>query len=67
VLKLVKQAFDANSPEAALKDFEKIRMEEANRDALCQTFADMRAFGAVVSTDGPLKVRLLRIDGRRIG
>jgi CRISPR-associated protein Cas7/Csd2 subtype I-C len=30
-------------------------MEEANRDALCETFADVRAFGAVVSTDGPLK------------
>ena len=32
-----------------------MKIEEANRDALCQTFGDVRAFGAVVSTAGPLK------------
>jgi len=54
VLKLAKQAFESNAPESALADFSKLNMERANRDALCQTFADVRTFGAVVSTEGPL-------------
>ena len=54
VLKLIKQAFESNSPDAAVAAFSKIEMERANRDALCQTYADVRAFGAVVSTEGPL-------------
>ena len=54
VLKLVRQAFEANSPEAAVAIFSKMDMERANRDALCQTYADVRSFGAVVSTEGPL-------------
>jgi CRISPR-associated protein Csd2 len=49
-------ALEKTSPDSLLESrFAKIKMEEANRDALCATFADVRAFGAVVSTDGPLK------------
>lgn len=55
VLKLAKEAFESNAPESLLAGFAKLEMEKANRDALCQTFADVRAFGAVVSTDGPLE------------
>ena len=52
----VQAALEKVSPDSLLKSrFSKIKMEEANRDALCSTFADVRAFGAVVSTDGPLK------------
>lgn len=52
----VQAALEKVSPDALLQSrFSKMKMEEANRDALCQTFADVRAFGAVVSTDGPLK------------
>ena len=56
-VKLAVQAALAKvSPDSLLRSrFSKIKMEEANRDALCETFADVRAFGAVVSTDGPLK------------
>lgn len=54
-LKMVKEAFEASAPESLLADFAKNKMEEANRNALCQTFADVRAFGAVVSTEGPLE------------
>lgn len=52
----IQAALDQIAPDSVLKSrFSKMKMEEANRDALCQTFADVRAFGAVVSTDGPLK------------
>jgi CRISPR-associated protein Csd2 len=54
-LKLVKDAFEGNAPESLLADFAKNNMEKANRDALCKTYADVRSFGAVVSTDGPLE------------
>lgn len=53
---LLQAALQKLSPAAVLENrFSKIKMEEANRDALCQTYADVRAFGAVVSTEGPLK------------
>ena len=51
----VQAALKANAPDSLLDArFSKMAMEKANRDALCQTFIDVRSFGAVVSTDGPL-------------
>ena len=56
VKQAVADAIERASPGEILKlRFSKIAIEEANRDALCDTFADVRAFGAVVSTDGPLR------------
>ncbi|MBU6409200.1 MAG: type I CRISPR-associated protein Cas7 [Verrucomicrobia bacterium] len=55
VTKALKEAFTAVSPSAAVaKRFAERNLEKANRDALCFTFFDVRAFGAVVSTEGPL-------------
>ena len=52
----VQAALGMVSPDSVLKSrFSKIKMEQANQRAVCETFADVRAFGAVVSTDGPLK------------
>lgn len=56
VKEALKRALEQASPAGILeKRFSKIEMERANRDALCETFVDVRTFGAVVSTDGPLK------------
>jgi len=53
---LIDEATKSISPEAALKArFEKESVEKEVRDALCASFVDVRAFGAVVSTKGPLE------------
>src|ERR1035441_3057424 len=54
--KPLEQAFDEASPQRRLEvAHEGIRLEDAVRRELCRTFIDIRAFGAVVSTKGPLE------------
>lgn len=54
--KLIENTTKSISPEALLKDrFSKESVEKEVRDALCASFVDVRAFGAVVSTKGPLE------------
>jgi CRISPR-associated protein Cas7/Csd2 subtype I-C len=54
--KSLEQAFEEASPECRLKEaHEGIRLEDAVRRELCRGFIDIRAFGAVVSTKGPLE------------
>jgi CRISPR-associated protein Csd2 len=54
--KLIEEALKSVSPEAAIKAaFAKESTEKQVRDALCAEFFDVRAFGAVVSTKGPLE------------
>lgn len=55
VSKALKEIFNDLSPAGAVSArFAKLNLERANRDALCETYFDVRAFGAVVSTEGPL-------------
>ncbi len=55
VIRALKDAFAKVSASTAVKArFAKVSLERANRDALCATYVDVRMFGAVVSTEGPL-------------
>lgn len=51
--KLFKKSQDSEITEIWKKAKEK--KQESYRDALCQTYFDLRAFGGVISTEGPLK------------
>ena len=52
----VDEALDSLSPGTVLKQaLAGLSLEKANRDAICRCFFDVRAFGAVVSTKGPLE------------
>jgi CRISPR-associated protein Csd2 len=55
VSKALKEIFAALSPAALVSTrFTKLNLEKANREAVCDYYFDVRAFGAVVSTEGPL-------------
>jgi len=55
VMNALKDVFAEMSPNSVIAArFSKLNLEKANRDAICATYFDVRSFGAVVSTEGPL-------------
>lgn len=52
----LRESFERVSPKSQVaKQFGELELEEENRDYVCWTFFDNRAFGCVVSTKGPLE------------
>jgi CRISPR-associated protein Cas7/Csd2 subtype I-C len=53
---VVKEALDKQKPSALLEaQFGTLSVEKAVRSAVCECYFDVRAFGAVISTKGPLE------------